>query len=146
VGSQSLPPPRKRSRRGLWAALLVVVVILVVIAYLYDESSPVDIANVGISSTDGVCGAGESDAPTGWVAIIPGFSMAQGSTYHFTWKVPNYNSSSCTINGVTTSTSGFSVSGANVPLTIPADENRSLSFNIGAPHSPYDGDLAVVLT
>ncbi|HZY69431.1 MAG TPA: hypothetical protein VFF67_00425 [Thermoplasmata archaeon] len=50
---------------------------------------------------------------------------------------------SCTISTVSSTTAGFSISGANTPLNGPARGSRTLSFKITAPHSEYTGVLTI---
>ena len=133
------PPPRK-SRKLLWIGIgIVVVVVIVVIAALaYIGSTKVDVTAINFTSADNACGmAGNT---------MSGFTTSTGGTQSITLSITNSNILlSCTVTSVTANTSGFSISGANTPLTIPAGGSESLSFTVTAPGSSYTGVLTIDL-
>lgn len=101
-------------------------------------SGSVDVTAVNITSSDNACG---SNGHT-----FPGFTLNTRQSYQQTFTINNGNLVfSCTINSVSTTTPGFSVSGANTPLTIPADGSESLSFTVTAPGASYNGVLTLDL-
>jgi len=132
------PPPPKKSRKLLWIIIGVVVVIVVVVIVVISlaASSSITVTAINFTSSDNACGAnGHSEA---------GFTTSGGGSVSYTLSVTNGNILlSCTISSVSATTSGFSISGANVPLTIPAGGTESLSFTITAPSGSYNGVLTV---
>jgi hypothetical protein len=132
--------PPKRSRTTLWIIIAVVVVIVVVIiaALAYVASTSVVVIAIDFTSTDNACGtAGNS---------VPGFTTSTGGTAQYTLTILDpYSSTSCTVSSVSAVTSGFSVSGANTPLTVPVGGSESLSFTVTAPSSSFTGVLTIDL-
>ena len=132
------PPPPKKSRKLLWIIIGVVVVIVVIVIVVISlaASSSVTVTAINFTSSDNACGAnGHSES---------GFTTSGGGSVSYTLSVTNGNILlSCTISSVSATTSGFSISGANVPLTIPAGGTESLSFTITAPSGSYNGVLTI---
>jgi len=121
---------------GIGIGIAVVVVILVVLAAIATVATSINITAVNYSSSDNACGTAGTTGP--------GTSMSSGGTAQDTLVVTNLDFIlSCTISTVSTPTPGFSVSGANVPLTIPAGGQESLSFTIHAPSGSFNGVLTI---
>jgi hypothetical protein len=129
--------PPKKPNRTLWIVIVVVVVAAVAVIALvaYIASSDVDVTAINLVSTDDACSV------TGHT--FGGFTAGRSTSEVRTLSIPNSGSSACTITSVDTLTLGFSVSGANVPLTIPAEGTESLSFTIGVPPFAYTGVLTL---
>lgn len=119
--------------------MVVVVVIIVVIAFfLYSaaQASSIDVTAINLTSSDNACGMNGH--------TFSGYTTSGGGSVSDTLTIPNGNILlSCTINSVSSTTSGFSISGANVPLTIPAGGTESLSFTIHAPSGSFNGVLTI---
>ena len=144
------PPPR---RRGLGRTILIVLVVLVVvilvagvISYLLAPSPPnVEIAGVNFQSPDNACGLnGAFDS--GYYNTTAGTSI----TLSYDLTGPNSTSGNgtlaCMIFTVTTTTPGFSISGANVPLSVPANATQIFTFTVNPPGNAWTGTLTVVVT
>ena len=126
--------------------VIVVVVILVVsiLAYVLLASTPsssaVQVSEIDVWAPDNVCGLSANPI------AFDGYGTALNENDSFElygWQ--NYNSTACTILSVTTNTTGFSLSGIQVPLTIPGgDQNASINLTIEAPGSSYSGPLDLV--
>jgi hypothetical protein len=134
------PPPPKKSRKLLWVGIIVVVIIVIIIiaALASTSSNSVNVTAVNFTSGDNACG---TNGHTG-----SGITLSSGGSAQDTLSITNGNwILSCTINSVSTTTSGFSLSGANTPLTIPAGGTESLSFTVTAPNHSYNGVLTIDL-
>jgi len=135
-----IQPPKKR-RDGLWIGLaigiVVVIAVLAVWADLEYLGGTVTVTGIEFTSTDHVCGV------TG--GNLSGFSTNTGGSLHESVTFPDENSTSCTVSSITANTSGFSISAANTPLTIPLGGSRGLVFTIDVPKSSYTGPLSIDL-
>ncbi len=135
-----MPPPPKKSHKMLWIGIIIGVVIVIIVigvlAYVGSNANSVDVTAINITSSNNACGvSGHS---------FSGFTTNPGGKIQDTIIIGNGNILlSCTINSVAATTSGFSISGANVPLSIPAGGTQSLSFTIIAPGSSYNGVLTI---
>lgn len=137
------PPPAKKKHGALyWVALVLGIIVLVVIVIvaagllLYAAAPKVTVTAINFTSSDDACGTNsQTDL---------GFSTTGGSTYQESYIVTNSNFIlSCTISSIGATTSGFSISGANVPLTIAAGGSQTLSFTIHVPSGSYNGVLTI---
>jgi len=135
------------------AIVLLVVIVIVIIAALWflgdlgnsgsGNNSPggsgsvvVDVTAINIVSSDNACHVNGN--------TFSGYTTAGGGSEEDTLTVPNNNLIlSCTIASVSATTSGFSISGANTPVTIPAGGSEALSFAIGSPTTAYTGVLTL---
>jgi hypothetical protein len=126
--------------------VLVVVLVLVVgvVAFFLLPSPPnVEVTGINFSSPDNACGLdGATDT---------GFNLSTSQSIQFTYEIAGNNTTAggtaaCTINSVSTPTPGFSVTGANVPLSIPANSTQLLSYSVNTPGSAYTGVLTIVIT
>jgi len=141
------PPRRSRARTVLIVVAVVVVVLLVigVAAYLLLPAAPpaINVTGINFQSPDDACGLnGATDT---------GFTANESQAMEFTYQISGNNTTNggtaaCTIHTVSTSTPGFSVSGANVPLSIPVNSSQLLSFSVTMPSSSYTGVLTLVMT
>lgn len=101
------------------------------------------VTGIDYQSPNDVCGlAGATDT---------GFNASEGQVVEFEYEVAgnstsNGGTAACTISAITATTPGFSISGANVPLLIPANATENFWFNVTCPSSPYTGILTIVLT
>jgi hypothetical protein len=141
------PPPRRRAIVWILVGFVVLILVIGVISFLAVPPSPpvnVVVTMIYFDSPDNACGlAGATDY---------GFNASTNQTVPFTYQISGANNSTgtgtlaCTITDITTSTPGFSVTGATVPLMIAADATQLLSFNLSTPSDPYTGVLTFVIT
>jgi len=134
------PAPAERKKHGplYWIvvviAIIVLIVIVVVVAtFVFAVATTATITAINITSADDACGVNGQ--------TLPGF-VASGGSAQETFVVNGGIFLSCTISSVSATTSGFSISGANTPLTVPADGSESLSFTVHTPNS-YNGVLTI---
>lgn len=118
--------------------IVIVVVASVFIAALVLVETAVSITAINITSGDNACDQNGHSFPG--LNTLPAWGSAVDTlTIHNSGYVQG-----CTISSVSSTTPGFSISGANTPLTIPYDGTESLSFTISAPFS-YSGALTIDL-
>jgi hypothetical protein len=140
------PPARPKRRLWLWIIVGFVVFFLVIAAvgYLLLPSAPaINVTEITFASSDDACGLENS----AW----EGFTANESQSLYLGFNLTGPANSSggtlaCKITTVNSTTTGFSVSGANVPLTIPANTNETLEFNVTCPSSPFNGALTVSVT
>jgi len=138
--------------------LLIVVVFVVIllvfgaIAYLLAPSSSsgpaVTITGVNFFSPDNVCGLNGASDPT-WYNETAGqsFPLSYEISGNVTGNVSGVNTTApCEIYTLTTSTPGFNITDANVPLVIAANATENLGFTVDPPNSTWSGVLTLVLT
>jgi hypothetical protein len=124
----------------------VVVVVLLLVGGVFAflaltaPTPPVQVAEIDLWAPDNVCGLNSNPS------YFDGFNSSTGANQTFEFYMPDYNSTACTIHGVTTNTSGFALTGVQVPLTIPGGENSTLNITITSPPSTFSGDLRLVLS
>jgi hypothetical protein len=121
---------------GIVVGIVLVIVVIAVLASLGSVSAAVDVTAINVTSSDNACGVdGHS---------FSGFTTNSGGAVQDTLTVRNTNTfQTCSIQSVSTTTSGFSLSGANTPISIPAGGTQSLSFTIHAPSGSYNGVVTV---
>jgi hypothetical protein len=138
------PPLPKKSRTGLVVVIVVVIVVIILMAVaaallLTRPKLGVDVNGVKWSGSN-PC-AGLSGQTT------PGFVGPDGGTLSYSLGVSNPSPIlGCTINSISATTSGFSVSGGNLPLTISAGGSATLAFTIDLPGSDFSGVLDLVVS
>lgn len=121
---------------GIVVVVVVVVIVIAVLASLAAVGSSVDVTAINVTSSDNACGANGHS--------FSGFTTGSGGTEQYTLSVTNGNILlSCTISTVAATSSGFSISGANTPVSIPAHGTQSVSFTIHAPSGSYTGVLTL---
>jgi hypothetical protein len=139
------PAPRRR-HWWLIGAVIVVVIILVLglVAYVATPPPAINVTGINFDSPDNACGLnGASDY--GFTGNASQSLELQYQIYNF---LPDNATTGCTIANITTTTPGFTISGADTPLTIPPGANSSEQFwfQINFPSSPYTGILTLVIT
>ncbi len=130
---------------------MVLVLLLVggVVAYLFLPSSnpPVQVGEIVVFAPNDVCGLNIDPK----VAYY-GFNSSTGANQTFDFPIPNYNASACTVHGVTTNTTGFAITYAQTPLTIPGSgsnpgsTNASMNITIISPSSSFSGTLSLIFS
>lgn len=149
-GQYGAPPPRRRrsaARTVLIIFVVLVVVLLVagVVSYLLTPApANIVIAGINFQSPDNACGFNGAYDPNY-------YNTTAGSSFSISYDVSGVNvtgggTAACTITTVTTSTPGFSISGANVPLSIPVNSTQIFTFTVNPPGSAWTGTLTVILT
>jgi len=137
------PMPPRRRRRGVIIAVVLVVVILIVglvaISYLESPSPAIQVGFIEIWAPDNVCGLNANPIE------FYGFNNSTGSSQTLDFGMPNYNATPCTVQSVTTNTSGFTLSAVQVPLSIPANGSGSMNVTITAPSTSFSGNMNLVL-
>lgn len=114
--------------------LVVVGIVVVAAAFIFAVGTSSTVSGVNYTSSDNAC---STNGATGI-----GFTATGGGTHLETLFLTGGFFLSCTVHSVTATTSGFSISGANVPLTVPAGGSADLSFTIHVP-SNYNGVLTI---
>lgn len=137
------PPPRRRRSRVLIVVVIVIVILLIgsIAAYEFLATGPpVQVLEIDIWAPDNVCGLNAN--PIGYT----GYNTSTGAAYPIDLGVPNFNSTACTVKAVATNTSGFSLSGVQVPLTIAGNGTGSMNLTITSPGSSFSGYLNLVFS
>lgn len=145
-GAAGYPPPPRRSRARtiviVLAVIVVVILVLGVVSYLLLPSATyaINVTGINIFSSDDTCGLNGETAT--------GFSANTSQAYPITFQITGNNTTNggtaaCSISSVSTSTPGFSITGANVPLQVPVNASPLLSFTVNCPSSAYTGVLTL---
>jgi hypothetical protein len=138
------PPRRARPIVVVFVVILVIILVLAVVSLTFAPgNSGIQVTGINFDSPDNACGL---DGATDY-----GFNASTSQAIEFSYAISGNNTTSggtaaCAINSINTTTPGFSVTGANVPLQIPANSSPTLSFQLNTPGSPYTGVLTFVLT
>jgi len=130
--------------------VLVVFVVLILVAgvvsyLLIPAPASVEITGVNFQSPDNACGL-EGATDTSW------YNTTTGTSFVLSYLISGPNATSwngtlaCEISSINTTTAGFSITGANVPLSIPANSTQTLAFTVNPPGSAFTGVLTLVLT
>lgn len=153
--SASPPTPPKKSHTALYVVIAVVLVVVVAaIAYAAYAASHATPSNGGSGG-----GSGGGSNPPAQVTITAvnfdfsggcwtsstgtGGTVNAGQSFSTTWTMSYAGGflqpSSCTINSVSVSTQGFSITSTNTPLTVDAGGTQTLTVVIGTPGAAYTG-------
>jgi hypothetical protein len=140
----SAPGPRRSSRLVLVAVVIVVTLLVVsgvaIFLLLTPPPLPVQVGQINIYSPDNVCGLNST------FTAFTGFNSTTSANETFEFPMPNDNSSACTIQSVSTNTTGFSVPEAQVPITIPPSPAFVwMNITIVSPNSSFSGTLYLEL-
>jgi len=136
------PSPRPRRSHRLLVILVVVVVVVaaagLALFLLVPAGPAVQVGAIDIWAPDNVCGLGTNSI------YYEGYNASTGEAISLELYVPNYNGTSCTVSQVTTNTSGFTLSGVQTGVVVPAHGNATLNLTIGSPSSSFSGTLNLV--
>ncbi|HTW76267.1 MAG TPA: zinc ribbon domain-containing protein [Thermoplasmata archaeon] len=137
-----MPAPRGRPRRWLVVAVVVILVIAVVGVLLYYEANQdnVDVNVFIVWAPDNVCGLNEPDN----LLAYSGLNDTPGNTDYIQFPVPNYNATACSLESVSTNTSGFTAVPSSLPVVVPVNGTGILNLNLTLPGSPWSGDVNLV--
>ena len=139
--------------------MLIIIVVFVVILLVFGviayflapapASGPaVTVTGINFTSPDNACGLNGAVDPT-WYNTTAGqsFSLSYDISGNVTGVVSGVNTTGpCEIHTISTTTAGFSITGANVPLAVPANATQLLGFTVNPPSSAFTGVLTLVLT
>jgi hypothetical protein len=141
-------PPPSRPRRRVWVWILVGLVVFIlivgVIGFLFIPSGPaINVTEITIQSSDNVCGLANSE----WNGFTANASEVLEAAFNLTGSTnASGGTNACTVTSVSSATTGFVVSNASVPLTIPANSNETLTFDLTCPSASYNGVLNLSFT
>lgn len=118
-----------------------------VIGYLALPSSPaINVTVITFQSPDNPCGIA-TPANASWQGFTANASQVVWLLFSIGGNfTAGGGTASCTISTVSSATAGFSVSGADLPLSIPVNTNETLQFNVTCPSSAYNGVLNLAVT
>lgn len=133
--SQGSVPGLKKSRKKLWVVVAVVVVVIVAVLALVGYTYAVNVTGIIVASTDNSCGIRGQTAG--------GYTSVPGAHHQVTLSLHNTVFIDCTITSVSANTSGFSVSGGSLPLSIPADQVASVTLDVTSPGGFFSGTLTI---
>ncbi len=119
---------------------VVVVVGLIAVAPYVTPSTKVTVTEMDVWAPSNVCGLNANPVS------YSGFSDTVGSRDAFQLQLPNFNASSCTVQTVSTNTSGFGLSDVQVPVTVAASQNGTLNLTVLLPTSGYSGPLSLIFS
>lgn len=140
-------PPHRRSRLLVVVVILVVVILVVAViavVFLATPPPPVQVSDILIWAPDNVCGLNT------YGIYFLGFNGSKAATQTIDFGVPNYNTTACTIVGVITNSTGFSIPSSQVPLTIAGSASvnnpstASMNITITSPNATFSGYLNLV--
>jgi hypothetical protein len=147
-GAYPPPPPRPRRVSKLWKIAVIAVALIVVIAVaailLFPAGSAIQVGQINVWSGDNVCGLNG--------AYTYGFNASTGASVPLAFNItggPNAGNNgtlACTIETVTTNSSGFGLTDVNVPLVIPANTNETLNLTVICPGTDFSGNLNLVMS
>jgi hypothetical protein len=119
------------------AAIVVLVVVTIAIVVVLASVPVVTVTQIDFTSVDNACGANNSD-------VGAGFTVRATASAAVSVTVLNTGANySCTIASLTPTTPGFSITGANLPLTVAPQEGLSLNFTVHGPAGGFYGVLVV---
>lgn len=123
--------------------VILVVLLLVggVLSFLFLSAppAPVQVFDINFYAPDNVC-----DLNTDQIGYL-GFNGSLSTNTTIDFGVPNYNSTACTIHGIGTNTTGFTLYNVQVPRTIPGMSTVQLNVTIKTPASKFAGNLNLIL-
>ena len=140
-GGSDLTHHRHLRQAVLGGIVVLIVVIAVIFTFHFLPPSPqVKVSEIDVWAPSNVCGLNAQ------LISYDGFNDMPGASDGFQLQVVNYNSSACVVSHVATNTSGFSLSDAQVPLSIAAGQSEYLSLTINLPQSAFDGSMNLIYT
>jgi zinc-ribbon domain len=143
-GGMAAPPPRRRSRLLIVVVIIVVIILVIGVAavLLVPPTPPIQVAGINVWAPDNVCGLNAN--PIGFT----GWNGSTSQVQVIELEMPNFNSTSCTIEHLTTNTSGFTLSQVQVPLTIGfgANGNNTMNITVTSPSTSFNGILNLVVS
>ena len=143
------PPARPRRSRALMVIVIIVVIVLVlsVVAFALTPAAsppPIRVGELVIWAPNKVCDLNASAGSPNYYYF--GFNGSTSSSVRVPILVPDFNATSCTVRGVTTNTTGFTVAGTPLPLIVTAGSNASMNLTITTPSSSYSGNVNLIFS
>ncbi len=120
--------------------MIVLVVASVALYVLLVPAPAIQVEAINIWAPDNVCGLNANPI------YFYGYNSSTGATQTLDFGMPNFNATTCNIVGVTTNSTGFSLSDVQVPLAIPGEGTGSMNITITSPSSPFTGAMNLVLS
>ena len=126
--------------------VVVIVIILLVVTLvgvhelLITPPPPIQVDNVYMWAPDGACGLDSTPNQNG------GFNSSTSAVVTLVLVVPNFNSTACTIKGISTNTTGFALGAVRVPVTISGHGNATVNLTVTSPSSSFTGNLNLVFS
>ena len=121
--------------------VVLVVIVAAVGAFLLTLPPPnVDVQGLNVYAPDNVCGLNAN--PVGY----SGFNASAGTQMALDLQLENFNLSACSVESVTTNTSGFSVSGVQAPDVVGPLGNGTLNLTLSLPGGAYSGIVNLVFS
>jgi len=128
----------------LLVAVIVVVIVLFASTALYEYLTPpppaVVVGSIVVWAPDNACGLNLNRIS------YSGYNSSTGAAIPFELEVPNFNTTACTVAGVVTNSSGFTVSGVQAHVAIPGYGQATLNLTITSPGSSFAGNLDLVFS
>ena len=139
-GADSEARHHRRLRTTILAGVVVlIVVVAVILAFHFLAPSPqVKVGEIDVWAPSNVCGLGAQPI------FYSGFTDMPGVSDAFQFQVENFNATACTVNFAKTNTTGFSISNAELPLTVAGGQSAFLNVTVNLPSSAFDGTLNLV--
>ena len=141
AGSPGLHTRHPRTLAIVGCVVVVIVVALIIAVITYPAANPkVHVSEIDVWTPDNVCGYGANPV------AYAGFDDVGGSSDAFALQLHNFNTTACTVQGVTTNTSGFGLSNVGTPVTVPGLQNGTLDLTIILPSGSFSGVLNLIYT
>ena len=123
-----------RTWLGASVGIGAVVAVVLIVVMLALANTAISVTTIDYTSHDDACGInGHTQS---------GYTGSSGGSQQVTLTLDG-GQSGCTVITVSTTTAGFSVSSANVPLKVPPQGSESLSFTVTSPSASYNGALTL---
>lgn len=136
--ARGLHPRHLRSTVLLGVVAVAVIVAAIVAFHVIPPAPQVKVQTIDVYAPDNVCGLNSNPV------YYAGFTDAPGASDRFQLQITNFNATACTIHAAVTNTTGFALSGVQVPLTVPGAGSAYLNLTINLPASAFDGTLNIV--
>jgi hypothetical protein len=141
AGARSRAETRRRRHRWFTVGFVVAIVVVGVVAIVLYEQPEGPVTHVRVillTSPDNACGIANE------TLAVAGYNSTGPAPTSLTLEFPNLNATSCSVESVSTSTSGFSVRGVAVPFSVAAHEDRAVDLSLTPPGTSFTGSLTLV--
>lgn len=131
----------KRRRRWWTIGLVVAILVLaatVLVIYEAESGAVTHVRVILLTSPDNVCGIAEKPF------AIAGYNSTGPAATSVTFELPNLNATSCTVEHVTTATTGFSLGGVALPFSISERAEKAVTVSVTPPANSFTGNLTLV--
>jgi hypothetical protein len=117
---------------------IVVVGVVAIVLYEQPEGPVTHVRVILLTSPDNACGIANE------TLAVAGYNSTGPAPTSLTLEFPNLNATRCSVESVSTSTSGFSVRGVAVPFSVSAHEDRAVDLSLTPPGTSFTGSLTLV--